>query len=151
MAEPRTDGRRTGGAAATPPPVDDITPVNSGAGAVVTTPDPRLAELEKQLAEALASADRNGAETERAKAAAAKAQAEADANAAEVARLKAAGASPSYAPGRRYLVRLEGNPDVVVECADGNPFEAYKQLLGIIRSDYAPVVSETTLPVGRVA
>lgn len=149
MAE-KTDGRKVGSNPPPPPPVDDITPVNPGAVAP-TQPDPRLAELEKQLAEVKAAADRNAAEAERAKAAAAKAQAEADAHAAEVARLKAAGANPSYAPGRRYLVRLEGNPDLVVECADGNPFEAYKQQLGIIRSDYAPVIAETELPVGRVA
>jgi hypothetical protein len=71
---------------------------------------------------------------------------------AENARLKAA-ARPGglYAAGRRYLVRLEGNPACVVEPKDGeHPYECYKAALGIVRSDAAPVIQETDLPLGRV-
>lgn len=121
MAE-KTDGRKAGTTAA--PPQDDITPV-------ATADTTRVADLERQLAAARADAARVAAENER---------------------LKAGPAVGLYVPGKRYLVELAGNPSVVVEPKDGeHPYECYKALLGIIRSDNAPTVQETELPVGRVA
>lgn len=68
----------------------------------------------------------------------------ADPRDAEIARLRAelaASRGPTYEAGRKYRVSIKDGPTAIVQPQEGeHPFEAFKRLSGVLKSDHAPEV-----------